>query len=57
MGQPIALSGNTAQSKIEHLHFNCLIPADNNDGLKTIPREFINVQKSIDLKKGDIVIK
>lgn len=56
-GQPIALSGKTGQTDIEHLHFNCLIPANNNDGLKSIPFEFIEGYNSEELKKNDIIIK
>ena len=56
-GQPIALSGNTGQSNVEHLHLNCLIPAANEDGLKSIPIEFIEGYKGLNLKKGDLVKK
>jgi hypothetical protein len=56
-GQPIALSGKTGQTDIEHLHFNCLVPANNSDGLKSIPFEFIEGYKSEDLKKNDIIVK
>ena len=56
-GQAIGLSGNTGQTNIEHLHFNCLIPVDNEDGLKSIPFEFIGGYKSEDLKKKDVMVK
>ncbi len=56
-GQPIGLSGNTGQSTTEHLHFNCLVPVDNNDGLISIPVEFVGDIKSIELNKGDTVVK
>lgn len=56
-GQSIALSGDTGQRDIEHLHFNCLIPVNTNDGLKSIPIEFIEGYKSEELKKDDLVIK
>lgn len=56
-GQPIALSGKTGQTDIEHLHFNCLVPVNNNDGLKSIPFEFIDGYKSEDLNKNDVIIK
>lgn len=52
-GQPIGLSGKTGQTDIEHLHFNVLIPANNNDGLKSIPFEFASGQKSEELSKND----
>lgn len=51
--QKIGLSGNTGNSGGEHLHFNCLIPVDGSDGLKSIPITFINGQKSVNFKKGD----
>ena len=57
-GQKIALSGETGQTNIEHLHFNCLIPVnDNGNGMKSIPIEFIEGYKSVDLKKGDVTQK
>ena len=56
-GQPIGLSGNTGWTDIEHLHFNCLIPAESREGLKSIPIEFIEGYKSIEMKKNDTVRK
>lgn len=56
-GQPIALSGNTGHSNMEHLHFNCLIPVNSEEGLKSIPIEFIEGYIGEELKKGDIVKK
>jgi murein DD-endopeptidase MepM/ murein hydrolase activator NlpD len=56
-GQPIALSGKTGQTDIEHLHFNCLIPVNNNDGLKSVPFEFFEGYNSKDLKRNDQIIK
>lgn len=56
-GQPIALSGKTGQTNIEHLHFNCLVPVKGNDGLKSVPYEFVAGYKSKELQKGDIVVK
>jgi murein DD-endopeptidase MepM/ murein hydrolase activator NlpD len=56
-GQPIALSGKTGQRDIEHLHFNYLIPINNNDGLKSIAFEFVEGYKSEELKKNDLIKK
>lgn len=56
-GQPIALSGMTGWTNVEHLHFNCLIPVNNNQGLESIPYEFVGGFQSEGLKEGDIVTK
>lgn len=56
-GQPIALSGKTGQTGIEHLHFNCLIPTNSEDGLISIPFKFVGGYKSTELKKGDVIGK
>lgn len=55
MGQAIGLSGMTGQTDIEHLHFNCLVPSNTEDGLKSIAFEFIGGYKSTELKKGDVI--
>lgn len=56
-GQAIALSGKTGQTDIEHLHFNSLIPAEGKAGLKSIPVEFVEGYRSLDLKRNDLVKK
>jgi len=56
-GQPIGLSGITGQTDTEHIHFNCLVPINNNDGLKSVPFEFIEGFKSTELTKGDLIEK
>jgi murein DD-endopeptidase MepM/ murein hydrolase activator NlpD len=54
-GQPIGLSGKTGQTDIAHLHFNCLIPTNTSEGLKSIPFEFTDGYKSEALQKYDLV--
>ena|GEM_PF-335706 len=54
-GQPIARSGNTGQSTIEHLHFNVLVPENSENGLRSVPIEFVGGANGTDLKKGDLV--
>ena len=54
-GDPIGLSGMTGQTNIQHLHFNCLIPVDSEDGLISVPIEFLSGYKGVDLRRGDFV--
>jgi murein DD-endopeptidase MepM/ murein hydrolase activator NlpD len=56
-GQPIARSGNTGQSTIEHLHFNVLVPENSENGLRSVPAKFVGGVSGKNLKKGDIVIR
>ncbi len=56
-GQPIALSGKTGQTNIEHLHFSCLVPVNNTAGLESIPFEFVEGYKSEDLQRNDVLTK
>lgn len=56
-GQPIALSGNTGQTNMEHLHFNCLVPVQSQAGLESIPFEFVEGYISTAIKKGDVLKK
>lgn len=54
-GQPIALSGKTGFTTIEHLHLNILKPSKN--GMESTPIEFVEGYRGKDLKKGDFVEK
>lgn len=54
-GQAIGLSGKTGQTNIEHLHFNCLIPVNSQEGLESIPFKFMNGHKSVELEKGNVL--
>lgn len=56
-GQPIGRSGKTGQTDVEHLHFNSLIPIQGSSELKSIPVEFKEGYKGIELKKNDRVSK
>jgi hypothetical protein len=56
-GQAIGLVGKTGRTTIEHLHFNVLIPIENEDGLKSVPIEFIEDYKGKDLINGSVVKK
>jgi murein DD-endopeptidase MepM/ murein hydrolase activator NlpD len=56
-GMPIALSGKTGQTDVEHLHFNCLVPVNTSDGMKSTPVEFIEGYKGEALKRNMVVRK
>ena len=53
-GQPIAISGMTGYTNVEHLHFNVKIPSEKY-GLISTDYDFENDIKAFELKKGDIV--
>ncbi|WP_405225632.1 M23 family metallopeptidase [Dokdonia sp. Asnod1-B02] len=53
-GQPIAISGMTGFTTVEHLHFNVKIPSATN-GLISTEYTFDNAIDASTLKKGDVV--
>lgn len=53
-GQPIAISGMTGFTTVEHLHFNVKIPSATN-GLISTEYTFDNAVDASTLKKGDVV--
>jgi len=53
-GQPIAISGMTGFTTVEHLHFNVKIPSATN-GLISTEYTFDNAVDANTLKKGDVV--
>ena len=56
-GQAIGLVGMTGRTTTEHLHFNVLIPIENEDGLRSMPIEFIENYRGKDLGSNSIVKK
>ena len=56
-GQAIGLVGLTGRTSIEHLHFNVLIPIENEDGLKSMPIEFIENYRGKDISNNSVVKK
>ncbi len=56
-GSPIGLVGLTGQTTVEHLHFNCLVPVNSPDGIKSIPVTFKEGFTGYSLKKNDRVTK
>lgn len=56
-GQPIGFAGLTGQTNIEHLHFNVLSPAENENGLISVPVVFKEGYAGKDLQKGQKLTK
>ena len=54
-GESIGISGMTGQTNIAHLHFNCLKPVDNDQGLMSSPYSFKDGRSSENFKAGDLV--
>lgn len=50
-GQPIGMAGMTGQTNIEHLHFNCLKPANTEKGLVSVPLDSIGPYGISELKR------
>lgn len=55
MGQPIAISGETGQTNIPHLHFNCLEAEHSSAGLRSFPLDSIGKYKISTLKRGHLI--
>lgn len=56
-GQPIGFSGKTGWTNIEHLHFSVLVPSSSNEGLASVPIDFIEGYVGENLRRGDVVEK
>lgn len=56
-GQAIAISGMTGQTDTPHLHFNCLRPQDGGRKFVSVPYKFVEGYNSVDLRRGDKVVK
>ncbi|NND80367.1 MAG: M23 family metallopeptidase, partial [Maribacter sp.] len=52
-GQSIGISGKTGYTSVEHLHFNMLTAANTEEGLESIPVEFVEGYKGIELSRND----
>lgn len=56
-GQPIGLSGNTGWTNGAHLHFNVLVPVDDEEGFESTPIDFLEGYNGAYLKPNTLTKK